>query len=689
MTMQQEVSLNTPIRYLKGVGPKKEKIFNRLGIIRVKDALYYFPFRYEDRRNLTLIKELKEKEAAFIKVKALAKRLRRLKFRKSIFEVAAADASGVIYLVWFNQPYLNKQIKTGDTLIAYGKPVRYRGRLQIVAPEYELVEGQMQDYLSLERIVPIYHLSKGISQRRLRNFIYEVINKYSSFLEDPLPFDIRSKEDILNISQSFFNIHFPQDFDLAQKARERFIFEELFFSQILVSLRKEYRRRKKGISFSIDDKVVAKVMNNFSFTLTGAQQRVIKDFFSDMKAFYPMRRLLQGDVGCGKTVAVSFALAICAANKYQAAVMVPTEILAYQHFQTFSGILKGCGYKIELLIGSMKSKQKDECYKRLSQGSTDIVIGTHALLQEKLLFKKLGLVVIDEQHKFGAGQRALLPKKGINPDCIIMSATPIPRSLALSLYGDLDLSVIDQLPPGRKAPKTMLIKEQKRKWLYDFIKKEIKEGRQAYIVYPFIDSTEQEEDALEKVFLKLKKEFRGYKLAKLFGRQPSEEKIKAIDGFKSNKVNILVSTSVVEVGVNVTNVNIMVVEGPERFGLAQLHQLRGRIMRSNYQPYFFLLEKENLSSPARQRLKIITSTTDGFKIAEEDLRLRGPGDFFGELQHGLPHLKIAHPLRDLDILKRARKRAKELIAKDSSLSFSSHRCIRRYLQDYFNAKRQA
>lgn len=673
------------IRYLKGVGPKKEEVFNRIGIHTLDDLVRYYPFRYEDRRNFKKIKDLKENEFCVAKAKILARNLKkmpyflRLKRVRNILEIALGDNTGSIKCTWFNQGYLYDKLNVGDTLVVYGKPRLYEGKLKFIAPEFEILECA-QDSLNLGRIVGIYRITQNLNQKFIRRIISLALEKLKSDSRDPLPFDIRQKKKFPNIVKSLEGIHFPNSFEEAQKSRERFIFEELFFSQIMVYLRKAKHRMQLAPSFKVRDDLVSGVKQNLKFSLTVSQEKVLHEILGDLKKPYPMHRLLQGDVGCGKTIVCAFALAACVDNSLQAAFMVPTEILAYQHTETLRNIFKNFGYRVEILVSSLEKKKIQKIHQELYEGKINIVVGTHALIQEEVCFKNLGFVAIDEQHKFGVAQRALLPKKGMNPHYLIMSATPIPRSLALSLYGDLDLSVITELPQGRIPPKTMWLKEAKRQWAYDFLREKLSGGRQAYIVYPVIEESEDEDlRSLELMHENIKADFPKFNVDIFHGRLKPKDKISVINKFRNKKIDILIATTVVEVGVNIENATIMVVENPERFGLAQLHQLRGRIQRSNQEPYFILLSKDNIPEEVCQRLQVLEKTSDGFKIAEEDLKLRGPGDFFGSMQHGLPDLKIANPLRDLDLLGQARIFAYQVIKNDPHLDKKEHNSIREHL----------
>ena len=680
---------NTSLRYLKGVGPKKEELFKKVGVSTINDLLHYFPFRYEDRRNVKKIKELKADEFAVIKVKVIARNLRKMPYYfrakrvRDIFEVAVGDGTGVIDCVWFNQGYLADKINVGDELVMYGKPRFYKARLSLIAPEFEQA-ADAQDSLNLGRIIGIYSSTAALTQKFIRRIIGLVLTQHKNESVETLPFDIRKERNLPNIVQSIEAMHFPQSFDEAARARERFIFEELFFAQVLVYLRKAKHRLQRGAAFTVKKELIGKIKNNLKFTLTAGQTEALGQIIQDLEKSYPMHRLLQGDVGCGKTVVAAFSFGVCVDSGFQAAFMVPTEVLAYQHKETLQDLFKGFGYRIEILVSSLDTKRLEKTRLDLQEGRIDIIIGTHALIQAEVRFKKLGLVVIDEQHKFGVAQRAILPKKGENPHYLVMSATPIPRSLALSLYGDLDLSVIRDMPQGRLIPKTVLVKENKRSWVYEFLLKRLKEGRQAYVVYPVIEENEDEEmKALETSFKEIKKKFPAYRVGMFHGQMPAQEKLKVIEKFRKNEIAILVSTTVVEVGVSVENATLMIVENPERFGLAQLHQLRGRIQRSSLQPDFILVSKNEVPQEVTERLKVIATVNDGFIIAEEDLKLRGPGDFFGYIQHGLPALKIANPLRDMEILAQARVFAFKLVKADPMLALSAHRSVREHLDFWF------
>jgi ATP-dependent DNA helicase RecG len=687
----KEISL----RYLKGVGPKKEAAFNDLGVYTTKDLLYYFPFRYEDRRNYKKIKELKEDEIALIKGRVLAKHLKKIPYYfrskrvRDIFEISLSDETALADCIWFNQGFLDDAIKVGDEIILYGKVSREALRLKFISPQYELQpkddkKSDAADSLNFGRIVGIYRLPSMFTQKFMRKTIFSIFGESKSELPDAIPFYIRQERDLPNIVKSLEEIHFPTSFEAANSARGRFIFEELFFSQVLVYLRKAKQRLQEAVTFNVRDEILTKIKQNLQFTLTESQVEALRQILEDIKKPYPMHRLLQGEVGCGKTIVVSFAIGACCDCGFQAALMVPTEVLAYQHKETLDKIFNGLSFKTEVLTSSLSKKEMERICSDLKTANIDIIIGTHALIQQDVEFKNLALVVIDEQHKFGVAQRALLPKKGKNPHCLVMSATPIPRSLALSLYGDLDISVIKDLPHNRILAETIWVKQDKRQWVYHFLKEKIKEGRQAYMVYPVIEESDNEDlKSLEQMYARIKKIFSSYRVAIFHGRLGSKEKLEVINKFKQGQIDILVSTTVVEVGVNIENATVMVIENPERFGLAQLHQLRGRIQRSSHHSCFILLSENDAAENSLKRLETISRINDGFKIAEEDLKIRGPGDFFGEMQHGLPDLKIANPLKDLEVLAQARQFAYKVIKNDPELEAPQHKCIREQLDYWF------
>lgn len=689
----------TAIQYLKGVGPKKKKLFAQLGISTVEDLLYYFPKRYEDRSKFTTISQLKPNELQTIKGKVLVAGLRKSwKRHLFIFEAVVADKTAKIFCLWFNQPYLKEYLKVGSEVVFYGMVEQHNGRLQLVNPEYEVIE-QEKDNLSIGRIVPIYPLAEGLTQRFFRKIIKEGLDGFVPRITDILTFDLRNRRKLINLAQSLLNIHFPVSGELQKEAYKRLSFEEFFLSQLPILLRKLKIKQAIGISHYIDENFLSELINSLPFRLTVSQEQVLAEIKKDMASHRPMHRLLQGDVGSGKTV-VAF-LASCLAIKagFQVAFMVPTEILARQHYDNIQKVIAGIkdkNIRVGLLTSGLKEAEKQKLYKKIKNAQIDLVIGTHALIQEKLQFKLLGLVVIDEQHKFGVSQRQLLPAKGLPdrqagkyPDLLIMTATPIPRTLSLTLYGDLDISVIDQLPAGRLPIVTRLFSEAERQEVYNLVSQKLEQKQQAYIVYPIIEeSAVLDLKAAEKMYAELKeKVFKSFKIGLLHGRLKEEEGRQAMEDFRKGKTDILVATTILEVGMDVSNATCMVIEDAQRFGLAQLHQLRGRIGRGNQQADCLLIAQPQ-SAESRQRIKAITELNDGFRIAEEDLKIRGPGEFFGKRQHGLSALKIANPLTQLHILKAAREEAIRLINVDPNLELRQHLALREILERRFPEYKQ-
>ncbi|PIQ91037.1 MAG: ATP-dependent DNA helicase RecG [Candidatus Omnitrophica bacterium CG11_big_fil_rev_8_21_14_0_20_41_12] len=680
---------NAPIRYLKGIGPKRSISFEARGVNTIEELLYYFPRRYEDRSNFASISSLKEGQIYTIKAQVLAAGQRYSWRRRSfsITEAALEDGTGKISCVWFNQPYLKAYLKAGSSMILYGKVERYNARLQMSNPEYEFLDGQDDDSLNVGRIVPVYTLPQGFSQRSLRHLIKNALDEFLPKINDPLPFDLRSRNDLVNLAESLRNIHFPADLDLQKQAHRRLSFEEFFIFQLPLVLRKLSRKERSGIAHLVEGKLSEDFISSLSFNLTGAQAKVLAEIKSDMAASQAMHRLLQGDVGSGKTVVATLACLVAIQSGHQAAFMAPTEILARQHYEKISSQLsklnfEGRKLRVALLIG--QDKEKENIYRNLKSGNIDLIIGTHALLQEELSFKNLSLIVIDEQHKFGVGQRALLPEKGDNSDVLIMTATPIPRTLAITLYGDLDISVINELPAGRIPIKTMHFEQKNIQQAYALAKEELKLGCQAYIIYPVIEESYALDIAgAKKMFAELKSgEFRDFRVGLIHGQLKTKEQDAVMLKFKNKELDLLVSTTILEVGIDIANATCMIIESAERFGLSQLHQLRGRIGRGKFASTCLLIS-DCPSSEAEARMKAMVDSNDGFRISEEDLKIRGPGEFFGRRQHGLAELKIANPLTQMQLLKAAREEAINLLKQDSGLKERAHQPLKEKLLQRF------
>jgi len=683
------------IQYLKGIGPKRAKSFAKFGVITVEDLLYFFPRRYEDRTNLVSVSNLKLGEVQTIKVKVLSigqhNSWRRRSF--NITEVLVGDDTGRLSCVWFNQPYLGQYFKPGVELILYGKVELYGARLQMGNPEFEIIpepsptEEGLGEELSIGGLVPVYTLPQGFSQRSLRRLIKNVLDEYLPKISDCLPYDIRKKNGLLNLAKSLLNIHFPESLTLQKEAYTRLSFEDFFLFQLPLVLRKLKREGKAGIAHKVKGELVDNYRLSLPFQLTASQNKVVEEIKLDMAKPLPMQRLLQGDVGSGKTVVANISAMIAIQGGYQVAFMVPTEILAQQHYEKIKDKIpkvKARVVNVALLTGELKSKEKEEKYKDIKEGNIDLVIGTHALLQEKVKFKNLGLVIIDEQHKFGVGQRALLPTKGLSPDILIMTATPIPRTLAITLYGDLDVSVINELPPARLPVETMLFERKHKDDAYAIAKKELSLGHQAYIIYPVIEeSYALDISGAKKMYNELKsREFKDFKLGIIHGKLKQEEQDKVMQRFKNKELDLLISTTILEVGIDIPTATCMIIEHAERFGLSQLHQLRGRVGRGSSKSMCILIS-DSTTEEASARLNAMVKYHDGFKIAEEDLKIRGPGEFFGREQHGLSELKIGNPLTQLHLLKKAREEAINLLNADSQLQAKQNVLLKERLLQRF------
>lgn len=668
-------TLDAPVQYLKGIGPKRAKEFKKIGIESIDDFLYYFPRRYEDRTNFVDILELKEGVTRTIKAQVLAV-LERRSFKRrgfTITEVVVQDQSGKIPCIWFNQPYIKDYLKAGENLILFGRIERYGKRLQMNSPEFEIIHEADGASLDINRLVPIYSIPEGMSQRYFRKIIKSALDEYLPKIKEFLPYDIRARNNLLNLAKALLGIHFPDNLEAQREAYRRLSFDEFFLFQILLVLRKLKKKSKLGLVHNIDSELARAFIEKLPFELTEAQKRVVNEIKLDMSKPQAMQRLLQGDVGSGKTVVSIIASLIAIDSGNQVAFMVPTEILARQHFDKISCQLSAVScqkrdIKIGLLVGSLKAKEKEKLCKEIREGAIDLLIGTHALLEEEVSFKNLGLVVIDEQHKFGVGQRSLLPKKGPNPDVLIMTATPIPRTLAITLYGDLDISIINEMPVGRKPVKTLSFSESEKSKAYDIAMSQLKLKKQTYIIYPVIEESYTLDIAgAKKMYAELKKGyFKEFKVGLIHGKLRDQEQAEIMLKFKRKELDLLVSTTVLEVGIDIPNATCMIIEHAERFGLAQLHQLRGRVGRGEDESICVLLS-DTYTQEAKSRIAAMVKHSDGFRIAEEDLKIRGPGEFFGKRQHGLTELRIANPLTQMQLLKRAREEAIKLLDLDRYL----------------------
>jgi ATP-dependent DNA helicase RecG len=681
--------LSTPIQYVKGVGPRLAKLFEKKGIRTVEDALYFLPRAYEDRRNLKKISELKpgQKETGVGEILLSGFAFYSNK-RKRVFEAVVGDGSGTLTLKWFHghERYLRGRFKKGRKLIFSGEVRWFNLQKEIHHPDVEMVDGDIEeDYLNFKRIVPIYSETEGLHQRTLRRLLKAVLDGYADELSSPIPQEILQRQHLIDFQEAFERAHFPPDEESMEllnlhrsEGHRRIIFDEFFFLELGMALKRRGMALEVGIPFKAEGLLPQKLLHLLSFQLTSAQDRAWNEIMKDLERPHPMNRLIQGDVGSGKTVVALLACLYVIECGYQAAIMAPTEVLAEQHYLNLHRWVDPLGVSITLLTSSIKGLEKEDVYQRVKRGEVQLVIGTHAVIQEAVEFQRLGLAIIDEQHKFGVVQRGLLKRKGENPDVLVMTATPIPRTLAMTIYGDLDVSLIDEMPPGRVPVDTKVYPESGRVRVYRTVDEEVMKGRQAFIVYPLVEESEklQLKDATRMAEHLQQEVFPEFRIGLLHGRMKSNEKEAIMMEFKEGKIQILVATTVIEVGIDIPNASVMVVEHAERFGLSQLHQLRGRIGRSRFPSKCILLAQYRSSEEARARLRAMERTTDGFKIAEEDLALRGPGEFFGTRQSGLPDFRVAHILRDTAILIEARKEAFRLVAEDPALMRPFHSALK-------------
>ena len=678
------MDLNNDVKYIKGVGPNRVVLLNKLGIYTLKDLITYYPRDYEDRSIPKLINEVLDGEEVLIKGFAISKMLE-LKIRKNltIYKLIIRDETGPCTITWYNQPYLKKVFIVGNEYSFYGKISKKGNRVEMNSPVFDNIETQK----NTGKIVPIYPLTYNLSQNTIRQIIENGLNEVEDELQETIPEYLRKEYNLININNAIHNIHFPQEFSDFKKARTRLVFEELLDLQLaLLSLKNKYTQEKVGIKFDKNIKI-SNVINELPFKLTHAQLKVLEEIDINMESEKTMNRLLQGDVGSGKTIVSIIATYKAVKSGYQVAVMAPTAILASQHLESFTEVLSKYGIKCELLVSSITKKKKDEILEKLQSGEIDVLIGTHAILEDNVIFKNLGLVVTDEQHRFGVRQRSTIATKGNNPDVLVMTATPIPRTLALILYGDLDISIIDELPPNRKKIETYAVTKSMTERVNNFIKKQINEGRQIYVVCPLVEENEEikANSVIELAEEYKNKVFKDYKVEYIHGKMRPKEKDEIMQKFKDGEIDILISTTVIEVGVNVPNSSTMIVENAERFGLAQLHQLRGRVGRGEYQSYC-ILKYNSGSDVVRERMKIMQDTNNGFIIAEKDLELRGSGEFFGTKQHGLPEFKIANLFEDMPILQTVNVVANRIISEDPELKMEKNKEIREVISKKFESR---
>ena len=670
--------LNTDVRYIKGIGEKKAQALAKLGVFSLYDLVSYFPRKYEDRSTVMPIALTSGGESVCIEaLVADTPRLTRVRRGLELVKLRAVDESGSVDITFFNQSYAKDNLVRGESYMFFGKIEAAGMRRSMVNPVYEKSTGSGT---VTGRIIPIYRVCNGLNQRTMLQAVRQGLDACLDRIPDVLPQDVRERCRLAQTAYAYENIHFPKDFDALELARRRLIFEELFVLACALGRIRGERVREEGIKLSVHD--MSRFWASLPFSPTGAQRRAIDQALGDISSGAVMNRLVQGDVGSGKTLVAAALMWQCAENGYMSAFMAPTEILAEQHYSTLSSMLAPLGVRIGRLTGAMSAKEKRETKAKLKAGEYDIVVGTHALFSQDVEYSNLPLVVTDEQHRFGVGQRSALIGKGRKPHVLVMSATPIPRTLALIIYGDLDVSVIDELPPGRQKVDTFAVDESYRQRLNGFIRKLVGEGRQVFVVCPMVEENEElpiklksaQEHAAELAAL-----FPDLTVACIHGKMKPKEKDAVMSAVVAGEVNILVATTVIEVGVDVPNAALMIIENAERFGLSQLHQLRGRVGRGKHKSYCVLVS-DNDSEDVRARLSIMTKTNDGFKISEEDLRLRGPGDFFGSRQHGLPEMHVADLGADMDVMQRAQSEAQLLLAADPELSAPEHAALRQSVE---------
>ena len=673
--------LNTDVRFVRGVGEARAKSLAKLGITDLKSLISYFPRAYEDRRESRCIAELQVGERACVTAMVASEpKLSRIRKGLELVKLRVVDESAALELTYFNQSYLKNTFHVGESYTFYGTVEGTLLRRTMTNPVFER-EGL---HAVTGCIVPVYPLTAGVGQSLLHRAIRQGLDEGADRLPDLLPAELRRQHGLCDVRYAYENIHFPADDAALAAARRRLAFEELYFLTLGLRLLRARRTTVKGKTCAAVD--MTPFFGALPFSLTGAQVRAVDDILRDMTAERPMNRLVQGDVGSGKTMVAAAGIYFAAKNGLQAALMAPTEILAEQHYHTLAPLLEKLGVRCALLTASTKAKTRRSILEQLAVGEIDLAIGTHALLSPDISYQNLGLVVTDEQHRFGVNQRAALSQKAENPHMLVLSATPIPRTLALIIYGDLDVSVIDELPPGRQKVDTFAVGESYRRRVYACLRKQVAAGYPVFVVCPLVHSGEEVPDERKAVTAYAKhlqeEVFPDLRVAVLHGKMKPKEKDAVMSAFAAGESDILVSTTVIEVGVDVPNANTMVVENAERFGLSQLHQLRGRVGRGSAKSYCILLS-DTQSEQTRQRLKVLTQTNDGFRISEEDLRLRGPGDFFGQRQHGLPALQIADLSCDMRVLTEAQQAARELMARDPELSDPVHATLRRRIHELF------
>jgi ATP-dependent DNA helicase RecG len=681
-------TLETPLQYVKGVGPQRAKQLERKGLVTVGDALFYLPLRHEDRTRFTPLRSLRPGETATCSGVVTGVSAPPPGRTRKPLVLLLRDESGYGTATIFGRPWIARAVQRGQRLIVHGRGSRYGDKTTLQVQEWETVDAADDEPIHAGALVPVYSSTEGLPQQALRSLMWRLVEAHAREVEETLPEAVRARRRLPPLAEAVRGAHFPASEAERDAAIRRLVFDDFLLLQLGLAILRSRTTRAKGITMRPKGELAARLRASLSFSLTAAQERVWEEIRTDMAAPYPMHRLLQGDVGSGKTIVA--ALGVCAAVEagYQAAVMAPTEILAEQHHATFRRLLEPLGIRVTLLSSGLKGRERAARREALAAGEIGCVVGTHALVQDPVAFKRLGLAVVDEQHRFGVHQRARLRGKGERPDVLVMTATPIPRTLALTLYGDLDVSVLDELPPGRRPVTTVARNESKRAQIYDFLRTQVGEGRQVYVVYPLVEESELVDlKAATDMARHLAKDvFPELTVGLLHGRLSAEDKDAIMARFKAGEIPVLVATTVIEVGIDVPNASVMLIEHAERFGLSQLHQLRGRVGRGPWKSYCILLTAGRLSEDAERRVGAMVATNDGFKIAEVDLQLRGPGEFFGTRQSGLPEFRAADLLRDAATLEEARREAVAIVGADPELRDAVHRALRRALLTRWRGK---
>lgn len=680
MAKKTFLRLDSPVQYIKGVGPRRSSYFKKVGVETVKDLLYLVPRRYIDYSTILRIRDARINDEATVMGRVDLVEARRTRNRMNLLTVVLRDESGSIVLKWFNRPDLRKKFKVGDRLLASGKITFYRGH-QLVNPLYEMIGKEETVDKKRGSIIPIYPLTEGLSIWDVKRAVHIAVDECQDEIQETLPRSIMIRRQLSPLKNALNDLHFPETTEQARIARNRLVYDEFFFFELTLALRKTQLKDKVGIAFKVSGELTEKLTKTLPFKLTQGQQQAITEITADMQRNRSMNRLLQGDVGSGKTVVALYAILVAIENGYQAVMMAPTEILAEQHFIVLRDMLSPVGLEPSLLTGSIKGKERTAVVEKIGSGDAALILGTHALIEEGTSFHKLGLVVVDEQHRFGVMQRAALVNKGVNPDFLVLSATPIPRTLALTLYGDLDISVIKEKPPKRGEVVTKIVKDKEKRRVFTFVREVLSEGRQAFVICPIIEKSEKTDlRSVDEVTNEISTAFSDFSVGVIHGRLNTQERMHIMNEYRSGRINILVATTVVEVGVDIPNATIMLIEHPERFGLAQLHQLRGRIGRGAQTSYCFLILNRYVQPETYERIKFFEEHSDGFALAQKDIRLRGPGEILGKRQHGLPDIRIGDLEYDQEILYHARDDAFDLVKADPEIGRPENQPVRETLR---------